>query len=587
MRKLTGMQWRLFTCLVALLTFGPALHGQSEPASLSQDLIDLLATNSQQTVRVIVSGDPEQSRAAGRRVGARERRLLSQSVVLELSPAQLRRLAHEGVRNLSGDLPVAAAMVVTNPTIGADQVWAGWGGGLLGLGSYPGVNGQGIGVAVLDSGMAATHTALKSQIAASVDLISTATGTKDEFGHGTHVAGIIAGRANGSAATPLFSTGVAPGARLINVRVLGADGSGLTSDVIAGIDWVIANRQRYNIRVINMSLGHPVTEPSATDPLCQAVVRAVNAGIVVVASAGNSGRTPAGRTVLGGISSPGNSPYAITVGALSTQGTAKRNDDKVASYSSRGPTRFELAVKPDIVAPGTRIVAPEAFNSWITSTYPTLHAGGSGDNAYMTLSGTSMSAAVVSGGVALLLQAKPTLTPAQVKLALQTTATFMPDAGLIGGGAGSVNLRAARQSASDGLLTGLVTTIGGLLPSSNGVAFWDGGTLIRRVYDGPGIRRFGVLELPLVWLNPGLLHWGDLNLLGAQNPLASTAPNYIIWGEVGGWTSSSYIIWGETIVTPQSDYIIWGESNESYIIWGESRKDYIIWGETMLFPEAQ
>jgi serine protease AprX len=579
------MPLRLFACLVALLVLGPALHGQSEPASLSQDLVDLLATNSQQTVRVIVSGDPEQSRAAGRRVGARELRVLSQSVVLELSPAQLRQLAREGVRNLSGDLPVAAAMLVTNPTIGADQVWAGWGGGLLGLSSYPGVNGQGIGVAVLDSGVAATHKALKSQIAASVDLISTATGTNDEFGHGTHVAGIIAGWASGTAATPLFKTGVAPGARLINVRVLGADGSGLTSDVIAGIDWVIANRSRYNIRVINLSLGHSVTEPSSTDPLCQAVARAVNAGIVVVASAGNSGRTPAGRTVLGGISSPGNSPFAITVGALSTQGTPKRADDKVAAYSSRGPTRFEFALKPDIVAPGTRIVAPEAFNSWIIATYPTLHAGGAGDNAYMTLSGTSMSAAVVSGGVALLLQAKPNLTPAQVKLALQATATFMPGAGLIGGGAGSVNLLAARQTVSDGLVTGLVTTIGGVLTPSSGMTFWDGGTLIRRVYDGPGRRLLGLLELPLVWSNTDLLHWGDLNLVGSSNPLASTAPNYIIWGEVGGWTSSYYIIWGETIVTPQSDYIIWGESG--YIIWGESNGGYILWGESTLAPEAQ
>jgi len=561
-------------CVVALLMLVPALHGQSEPASLSQDLVDLLATNSQKTVRVIVSGDPEQARAAGRRVGARERRVLSQGVVLELSPGQLRQLAHEGVRNLSGDLPVSAAMLVTNPTIGADQVWAGWGGGLLGLFSYPGVNGQGVGIAVLDSGIALTHGALKGQVAASVDKVSTATGTNDEFGHGTHVAGIIAGRASGTAATPLFKSGVAPGARLINVRVLGADGSGLTSDVISGIDWVIDNRLFHNIRVINMSLGHPVTESSVTDPLCQAVMRAVNAGIVVVTSAGNSGRTQDGRTVLGGISSPGNSPYAITVGALSTQGTTKRNDDKVASYSSRGPTRFDSAVKPDVVAPGTRVVAPEARNSWIASNYPTFHSGGSGDNAYMALSGTSMSAAVVSGGVALLLQAKPNLTPAKVKLALQTTATYMPDAGLIGAGAGSVNLRAARQSAVDGLLTGLVTTIGGLLTPSSGAAFWDGGSLIGRVYDGPGLRLLSLLEAPLVWLNTSLLHWGDLNLLGLQNPIASIRPNYVVWGDVAGWANSHYIVWGDTITDPGGQYIVWGDSG------------YIVWGDSTIAPEA-
>ena len=108
--------------------------------------------------------------------------------------------------------------------------------------------------------------------------------------------------------TPAFAGGSAPSVRLIDVRVLGARGSGRTSDVIAGIDWVIANRHAYNIQVINLSLGHPVTEPSATDPLCQAVARAVAAGITVVVSAGNYGLTRAGAPVLGGITSPGNSP---------------------------------------------------------------------------------------------------------------------------------------------------------------------------------------------------------------------------------------------------------------------------------------
>ena len=152
--------------------------------------------------------------------------------------------------------------------------------------------------------------------------------------------------------TTLFNGGIAPGAQLVNVRVLGADGSGLTSDVIAGIDWVIANRARYKIRVINLSLGHPVTEPAPTDPLCQAVARATAQGIIVVASAGNDGMTADGRTVLGSIVSPGNSPFALTVGALDTQGTAGRSDDTVASYSSAGqPARSDG--QPDVVAPAT------------------------------------------------------------------------------------------------------------------------------------------------------------------------------------------------------------------------------------------
>src|SRR5262249_56174253 len=114
--------------------------------------------------------------------------------------------------------------------------------------------------------------------------------------------------------------GIGPGANLVNVRVLGADGTGLTSDAVAGIEWAIANRSKYNIRVINISFGHPVMEPSATDPLCEAVAEAVQAGIVVVAAAGNSGKTEGGRTGLGGRTSPRNSPPALPAGALKTVG---------------------------------------------------------------------------------------------------------------------------------------------------------------------------------------------------------------------------------------------------------------------------
>ena len=114
----------------------------------------------------------------------------------------------------------------------------------------------------------------------------------------------------------------------------------MTSDVIEAIDWAIANRARYRLRVINLSLGHPVFEPAADDPLCQAVARAAAAGLVVVAAAGNLGKLADGTPVVAGIESPGNSPFAITVGALNTRGTAARSDDTVATYSSRGPTPY-------------------------------------------------------------------------------------------------------------------------------------------------------------------------------------------------------------------------------------------------------
>jgi serine protease AprX len=360
----------------------------------------------------------------------------------------------------------------------------------------------------------------------------------------------------------------------VNVRVLGADGTGLTSDAIAGIEWAIANKSKYNIRVINISFGHPVMEPSATDPLCEAVADAVTSGIVVVASAGNSGKSADGHVVLGSITSPANSPLALTVGALNTFGTAKRSDDAVASYSSRGPTRFDLAVKPDVAAPGNKIVSLQANGSYLPTFYPALHVAGTSSNAYMTLSGTSMAAPMVSGGVALLLQGTPGLSPAQVKLAIQNGATYVSNGGLMGAGAGSVNFWASRKLASSGLVSSLLNTVvGGLGVTSSGVSFWDAGTLSNRLYGGIGIRLLSALEAPLVWLSPSLLKYGDLNLLGLLNPLKSVAPKTLQYGQIGNWTSKSSILWGDTIYDPQGQSILWGDADmtdDSSILWGDS-----------------
>jgi serine protease AprX len=353
--------------------------------------------------------------------------------------------------------------------------------------------------------------------------------------------------------------------------VLGRGGMGLTSDVIAGIDWVIANKRRYGIRVITLALGHPVTEPSTTDPLCRAVARAVASGIVVVASAGNYGQTADGAPIMGGITSPGNSPLAITVGAIDPKGTRWRNDDQVSPFSSRGPTRFEMVVKPDVVAPGTRLVSLESAGSYIATTYPQYHVGGAGTNAYLRLSGTSMATGVVAGGVALLLEANPNLTPEQVKIALQMGATYMPDAGLLGGGAGSVNFDRSMAIARQGLLTSLTSTLTSVLGSSSGASFVDRGTLIDRVYDRTGINLLGLLDLSLLFGNGA--EPGVLNLLGLNNPLAGTPANRLVWGEVAGWTSSYYLVWGTAVQSPSGQYLVWGTSDytgSSYLVWGTS-----------------
>jgi serine protease AprX len=401
--------------------------------------------------------------------------------------------------------------------------------------------------------------------------------TGDAFGHGTHVAGIIAGAP--TSVTPLYTGGIAPGAQLINVRVLGANGSGLTSDVINGIEWVINNKSKFNIRIINLSLGHPVYESCALDPLCQEVQKAVNAGIVVVAAAGNYGLSPNGLTVLGSIASPGNSPYAITVGALNTWGTASRSDDTVATYSSRGPTAFDLAVKPDVAAPGTKIVSLQASNSYLPAMNPQIHVAGTGNNAYMFLSGTSMAAPMVSGGAALLLQGKPGLSAAQVKLALQNGATYVPSGGLMGAGAGSVNFWASRQIVANGLTSLVNTVVAGLGLQSSGASYWDAGTLSQRLYAGTGIRLLSALEAPLVWLNPSLLRFGDLNLLGLTNPLASLTPKWLQYGEVAGWTNEQSILWGAVIYDPKGEWVEWGTNAQD--------DQSILWGTSMTSPNAR
>ena len=280
--------------------------GQRHRAKLSSDLLSFEARRTSARARVIVRGSRMEIEALASRHGLGIAKWLGDSAVVLANSAQISSLATE--RDvLSGDALVAPFMDVSNASTAADQVRAGQAGLLLGLGAIPSVTGAGVTVAVVDSGVSA-HPALSGKVIANVSKVSGDPSTDDAHGHGTHIAGIIAGNNVASKnVTALYRGGIAPDVKLVNVRVLGADGTGWTSDVIAGIEWVIENRAKYNIRAINLSLGHPVTEPSATDPLCIAVMKASAAGIVVIASAGNSGKAADGSPILGGITSPGNS----------------------------------------------------------------------------------------------------------------------------------------------------------------------------------------------------------------------------------------------------------------------------------------
>ncbi|HYY55782.1 MAG TPA: S8 family peptidase, partial [Pyrinomonadaceae bacterium] len=321
------------------------------------------------------------------------------------------------------------------------------------------INGSGIGIAILDSGIAPSHHSFRvdnsanSRIVANVSFVTGDATTADTYGHGTHVAGMAA--ANEHVAAGAY-TGVAPKANIINVRVLNSQGAGSASDVIAGLDWCITNKTTYNIRVINMSLGTTAVDSYQNDPLCLAVRRAVDAGIVVVVAAGNAGKDSTGRKIFGSIHSPGIEPSAITVGAANTYGTDGQSDDQVTTYSSRGPTRgfytdalgvkhYDNFIKPDIIAPGNKMIEAEAPNNAILASDPSLDCGitNNTDHRMMYMSGTSMAAPAVAGAAALLLQRNPGLTPNMVKAILEYTANPLSGFNTLEQGAGLLNVEGA------------------------------------------------------------------------------------------------------------------------------------------------
>ncbi len=230
----------------------------------------------------------------------------------------------------------------------------------------------------------------------------------DNYGHGTFMAGIIAG--SGASSGGKYQ-GVAPGARILSVKIAGRDGSADVSNVLAAIQWVVSFRDRYGIRVLNLSLGTDSTQSTLVDPLNYAVERAWQAGVTVVVAASNRGPLP------GTISKPGDDPWVLTVGAVDDRGTPTVDDDELPLFSGRGPTAGDGWAKPDLVAPGAHLVSLTAPGSTIDRQFPSSLGAG-----YGLGSGTSMAAAVVSGSVALMLDANPTLAPDSVKFALTATA---------------------------------------------------------------------------------------------------------------------------------------------------------------------
>src|SRR5438093_5890101 len=376
------------------------------------------------TTSVIVTLQPGAKLPAEFKRYARSGKLnLINGHVIDLPNRLLKQLsAHPDVFDVHYNRPIFKHNFRTSLTVGA-----------LAAQQAFGVTGAGVGVAVIDSGVATWHDDLTNHTTASypygdqrvsafVDFVNGQTLPYDDNGHGTHVSGIIAGNGHDSNGQ---KAGVAPDASIVSLKVLDAHGGGTISNIIQALDWVVANRTTYNIRVANLSVGAGVHESYWTDPLTLAAKRAVDAGVVVVAAAGNIGKNALGQTQYGGITAPGNAPWVLTVGASSTQGTPARGDDVMAGYSSRGPTFIDYAAKPDLIAPGTGTVSLAAPGSTFYSTKAAFLIPGSVETAftpYLTLSGTSMASPVVAGTVALMLQANPSLTPNAVKALLMYTA---------------------------------------------------------------------------------------------------------------------------------------------------------------------
>jgi serine protease AprX len=467
----------------------------------------------------------------------------------------------------------------------------------LGIGNW--LTGSSVTIAVIDSGLAPTPD-FTGRLIGTYDFTNAQGGklidASDEYGHGTHVAGLIG--ASGAVSAGAYA-GVASGINFLSLRVLDKNGAGKTSDVIAALQFAVANKDQFNIRVVNLSLGHPIYESAATDPLVQAVEAAVRAGIAVVVAAGNQGINPnTGLPGYAGIASPGNSPSAITVGASVTNNTVVRGDDRVAPFSSRGPSWYDGLAKPDVVAPGAGLLSDEADGSTLSELYPSL-VFPSTSGKLMKLSGSSMATGVVSGLVAIMIEAHdygayqryqssgtytykmttayvapPPLTPNAIKAMLQYSATPLRDASgarfdVLTQGAGEV----------DGL--GALTLAYLADTSQPAGAAWMPAV--------PPVTQFG--DTPETWSQA--IVWGtalvsgtgliDVNQAAWQPSVVWGSGQFenIVWGTMA---DRENIVWGTAL---QSSAVVWAGSilEGDNIVWGTALSDWgenIVWGTALL-----
>jgi len=412
------------------------------------------------------------------------------------------------------------------------------------------LTGAGVGVAVVDSGVALhpdilTLTTVVDLVAHPVAMPAPPEDSIDPNGHGTHVAGIVVGNGTLSGGR---QAGIAPQANLISVRVLDGLGRGATSDVLAGLQWIQANHGEYGIRVVNLSLGHPVFEPAVDDPLVEAVEALWDSGVVVVCSAGNRGRS--GFVT---ITSPCNSRKVITVGATNDVSTPEISDDRIATYSSRGPTAFDLFAKPDLVAPGNRIVSLRAPGSYFDMLLPDRRVAADPEQPgvldYYEMSGTSMASPIVAGAAVLMIEQDPTLTPATVKARLMMSARRAAFGDPMLSGAGYLDILGALRGTWAASVAPSPRAVAdpetGLIAFENTAILWGSETFSLRYLWADSVNwtdPTAVLD-PFLWTN------GELWPAGQTQGNGELWPNGEVWPEGEMWPDSP--LWTPAVVAPE------------------------------------
>ena len=557
---------RVFTRFAALwLVIFAVATAFADNSKISPDLQPLLA-NPSNTVKVIVQYNSPQGCSGGGLLGGLLCPVLNllggvvnvvftliNGVAGTMQAGQVVSLSNQSnVAYISLDRPVNASLDYTGDAVNAPYAW------------NSGLDGTGIGIAVIDSGIYA-HPDLNSASGGSriVYRQSFINGgvQNDDYGHGTHVAGILAGNGNSSSmpGTLHLLKGIAPNANLLDLRVLDLNGASTDSMVISAIQKAVQLKNQYNVRVINLSVGRPIYEGCTQDPLCQAVEAAWKNGIVVVTAAGNLGRNGYAT-----ITSPGNSPHAITVGCMKTMETYPRSDDQIASYSSKGPTYVDLTVKPDVVAPGNLVVSLLAPGSTLAAEFPAnvvppsyYTTSSSGPAEYFRLSGTSMATPVVSGAAALMLQENPNLSPDTIKARLMKTATK------------SFPVYSVATDPTTG---------------QSYIDFYDMFTVGAGYIDIEGALNSrdianGSAASPSVVYNP----WTQQAYLVTTNSeiWSQAANRNVVWGSGNVWGTN--VVWGSSefvgaTSAVQRGNVVWGSSGDwgTSAVWGTN----VVWGST-------